>query len=103
MGYIVEKLQEFNTNNAEGSLEIEINDEKKWVKIKKGENGADLTIKIKFFKLGDPEEGEEQGYRLKFTKKRGNIMDWYNLQNELHANSFEGVISETANTAEIPV
>jgi len=102
-GYIVEKLNEFNANSCEGGLEIEINVEKKWVKIKKGENGADLTIKIKFFKLGDPEEGEDQAYRLKFTKKRGNLMDWYEMQTELYANSFEGVITETANTQDVPV
>jgi len=49
----------------------------------RGENGADLTIKVKFFKQGDPAEGEEQKYRLKFTKKRGNIMDWYELQTDM--------------------
>ena len=50
----------------------------------RGENGADLTVKIKFFKQGAPAEGEDQKYRLKFTKKRGNIMDWYELQNEMN-------------------
>jgi len=94
-GYIVEKLQEFNTNACGDQLEIEINDEKKWVKIKKGENGADLTVKLKFFKVGTPEEGEDQTYRLKFTKKRGNIMDWYELQNDLNEQGFEGSITES--------
>ena len=56
-GYIVEKIEEFNVNNCEGAYTIEVNDEKKWVKILKGENGNDLTIKIKFFELGAPEEG----------------------------------------------
>jgi len=96
-GYIVEKMQEFNTNNCNDELEIEINDEKQWVKIKKGENGADLTIKIKFFRQGVPEEGEDQTYRLKFTKKRGNLMDWYELQKDLNEQAFEGSISEVAN------
>lgn len=79
-GYIVEKIQEFNTNVCNDELKVEINDEKQWVKILKGENGADLTIKIKFFKQGAPEEGDDQVYRVKFTKKRGNIMDWYEMQ-----------------------
>jgi len=55
----------------------------------KGENGADLTVKVKFFKSNNPteeeqEEGDAQKYRLKFTKKRGNLMDWYELQNDLN-------------------
>lgn len=58
-GYIVEKIQEFNTNVCEDLYEIEINDEKKWLKIKKGEDGQELTVKLKFFKLGEPEEGED--------------------------------------------
>ena len=61
-------------------MTIEINDEKQWVKILKGEKGQDLTVKIKFFRQGEPAEGEDQMYRLKFTKKRGNLMDWYELQ-----------------------
>ena len=79
-GYIVEKIEEYNTNNCNGELTIEINEEKQWVKILKGEKGADLTVKIKFFRQGEPAEGEDQMYRLKFTKKRGNLMDWYELQ-----------------------
>lgn len=48
-GYIIEKIEEYNTNVCDGALQIEINEEKQWVKIKKGENGQDLTIKLKFF------------------------------------------------------
>lgn len=54
------------------------------MKILKGENGQDLTVKLKFFAVGTPEEGEDQKYRLKFTKKRGNLMDWYELQQDLN-------------------
>lgn len=32
-GYIHEKLQEFNTNSCDGALTIEVNKEKKWMKI----------------------------------------------------------------------
>jgi hypothetical protein len=62
-----------------------------------------LTIKLKFFKQGVPEEGEDQMYRLKFTKKRGNIMEWYEMQQELNEQAFEGVIQETANKEAVPV
>lgn len=72
------------------------------MKIKRGENGADLTIKVKFFKLADPEEGEDQQYRIKFTKKRGNIMDWYELQKDLHEQALEGAVIEQACNTEIP-
>jgi len=37
-GYIIEKIEEFNSNNNLG-LTVQANDEKKWVKILKGENG----------------------------------------------------------------
>ena len=30
-------------------------------------------------------------------------MDWYEMQNDLYTTSFEGVITETANTQEVPV
>jgi len=44
---------------------------------------------LKFFKQGEPtEEDPEQSYRVKFTKKRGNIMDWYELQNDLNEFGF---------------
>jgi len=55
-----------------------------------------LTVKIKFFKVGAPEEGEAQVYRLKFVKKRGNLMDWYELQLDLNEQAFEGSILEAA-------
>lgn len=84
-GYILELISEFNTNNYNNQLEIEVNEEKQWVKIKRGENGENLTIKMKFFREGTPtEEDPDQVFRVKFIKKRGNIMDWYDLQKDMN-------------------
>lgn len=100
-GYIVEKFQEFNANHCNNELEVEINDEKKWVKIKKGEKGADLTVKVKFFKDGEAAEGEDQKYRLKFIKKRGNLMDWYEMQQDMREQILEGSICEQGAYVEV--
>jgi len=41
-------------------------------------------------------------YRLKFTKKKGNLMDWYELFDEMKEFTLDESMTETANTAEIP-
>jgi len=51
--------------------------------LKRGENGADMTVKIKFFAANTPAEGEVQQYRVKFVKKRGSLMDWYEDQDSM--------------------
>jgi len=61
-GYIHEKLCQYNVDNAEGTLNIEKNDEKKWLKIirEDKENPLNsLVIKVKIIALPPPEEGEE--------------------------------------------
>ena len=52
--------------------------------------------------MAAPEEGEDQTYRLKFTKKRGNLMDWYEIFDEMKEFTLDESMTETANTAELP-
>jgi len=67
------------------------------------ENPANnLCVKVKFFAMAAPEEGEDQTYRLKFTKKRGNLMDWYQIFDEMKEFTLDESMTETANTAELP-
>jgi len=59
-----------------------------------------MVIKVKFIALAAPEEGEDQTYRLKFTKKRGNLMDWYELFNDMKEDFLDDSITESANQQE---
>lgn len=57
-----------------------------------------LVIKIKFFalQLDENDDGAEQSYRVKFTKKRGNLMDWYDIFTEMK-NDYLPCMEEQAN------
>lgn len=47
-----------------------------------------MTVKVKFLQLATEEAKQDDGeevveeptYRVRFTKKKGNIMDWYEMQ-----------------------
>ena len=69
----------------------------KIIKENKDEPAATLIVKIKFFAQGEPEEGEDQMYRVKFTKKKGNLIDWYDLFDEMKEEGTVESMSETAN------
>mmetsp|Transcript_5859 Transcript_5859/g.9452 ORF Transcript_5859/g.9452 Transcript_5859/m.9452 type:complete len:80 (-) Transcript_5859:72-311(-) len=46
------------------------------------ENSLPLVVKIKFFDLNQGEDAEEEGkkrLRVRFTKKRGDVMKWYEV------------------------
>lgn len=89
-GMIVEKLNEFNADFKNSELKIEVNLDKQWVKIIKEdkEQNNTLIVKMKCFDIGEPAEGEDKRYRVKFTKKRGNLMDWYELLGDMKECTF---------------
>jgi len=98
-GEVWEELNNFNADYFESQLTLEENSEKQYIKMtlpgKEEENTSDLVIKVKFFDLQPvKEEVEEEGLqddefeeprrlRIRFTKKRGNLMRWYEIFDDM--------------------
>jgi hypothetical protein len=81
-GHIVELLNEYNADIYDSQLKIEISPEKKKILLIKEDPATKentLVVKLKFFDLIRDPASEEKRYRIRFTKKRGNLMDWYEL------------------------
>lgn len=60
-----------------------------------------ICAKLKFFALPKGEE-EDQKYRMRFTKKKGDLMDWYELFNDMKTLDLEGAMIEAAAGANAP-
>ena len=95
-GVIYEELENFNNNFNEnkGSLKIEKDLDKKWLKIHQDatEEKSALKIKIKFFDV-TPEATEEdeevaKRYRVRFVKQKGNLKDWYEILDSMKKTVF---------------
>jgi len=62
------------------------------------EQQDDLVLKIKFFDLksGDGEENEEDyeptRLRVRFTKKRGDLMKWYDIFSDMQETVFDDLL-----------
>jgi serine/threonine protein kinase len=98
-GRLWEELNNFNADYFESQLTLEENSEKQYIKMtlpgKEEDNTSDLVIKVKFFDLQPiKEEVEEEGQqdddfeeprrlRIRFTKKRGNLMRWYEIFDDM--------------------
>ena len=74
---IWEELNSFNVDGYESKLKLTANSEKKCLFIE-SDGDEPFLVKAKFFAL-DPEacEGQEGRLRLKFVKKKGSIVAWY--------------------------
>ena len=92
-GAVIDELQTFNEDCYEGKLKVETNMEKKWVKFSK-EGDAPLLVKMKFFDLAqdEGEESDKKRLRLRFTKKRGDRMEWFELFKLMKETTFEEVL-----------
>jgi len=98
-GEIVEKFNEYNAEN-DNRYTLEINEEKKWVKISLEDKETpenDFLVKVKFFKLPDEVEGQDPRYRVKFARKRGNYMNWTDTFKEVRETAFDGYFIATQN------
>jgi len=66
------------------------------------ESTNDLVLKIKFFDLQEKQEGEEEveedefeepkRLRVRFTKKRGDLMKWYEIFGEMQETVFDDLL-----------
>jgi hypothetical protein len=82
-GIIYEELNNFNSTYFDNKMKIEVNLEKKWIKldVEETEESSKMLVKLKFFELeSDPEMDEEvKRYRVRIVKKRGEIAKWYEI------------------------
>lgn len=78
-------MNSFNTDCYDGKFKIENNAEKKWMKMSlMDKESVPLVVKIKFFGLEATEEDEEKKrLRIRFTKKRGDLVQWYGIFKEM--------------------
>merc|ERR1711964_128160 len=73
----------------DNQFNIEVNKEKQWIKlIKEDKEVPDntLIVKCKFFRIPtdeEPEEGEPVMLRMRLIKKRGNLMEWYEILDDI--------------------
>lgn len=83
-GVVYEELNNFNETFYEKKLTIELNAEKKWIKIHQEatEELNQLKVKVKFFDVSEQaEEGEEQlpRFRVRMVKQLGDLQQWYDI------------------------
>ena len=82
-GIIYEELNNFNSTYFDNKMKVEVNLEKKWIKldVEETEESSKMLVKLKFFELeSDPEMDEEvKRYRVRIVKKRGEIAKWYEI------------------------
>ena len=82
-GIIYEELNNFNSTYFDNKMQVEVNLEKKWIKldVEETEESSKMLVKLKFFELeSDPEMDEEvKRYRVRIVKKRGEIAKWYEI------------------------
>ena len=93
-----ESLEEFNSDFYDDKLKLEQNLEKKHFKLSlEGEDG-NLEVKIKLFNLvKDSEEThddseEPRRLRVRFTKKRGDRAQWYQLFQEMRDTGLDEIL-----------
>ena len=90
-----EELNQFNVEMYDSKLTLEANAEKRCFYIEeKDESGASLfLVKVKFYEQ-DPEvcDGEEGRLRLRFTKKRGDLLSWHALLKKMNETFFSDIL-----------
>lgn len=89
-GVVFEELNNFNDNIYEKKLNIELNAEKKWIKIHQEgtEELLPLKVKVKFFNVTDKKENEDDDdptprYRLRMVKQLGDLQQWYEILDKM--------------------
>jgi len=87
-GVLLEHLQRLNCDCLDSILKIELNVEKRLIKIMMDDGeSAPLEVKMKFFALPemtdcDEEEGNQR-IRVSFIKKKGDLAQWYKIFQDL--------------------
>jgi hypothetical protein len=76
--------------------------DKKWIMITqedKEDELNNLVIKVKFFALEKLEEDDtsKERFRVSFTRKRGDRMEWYNLFTEMKETFLGDILLATKN------
>lgn len=71
-------------------MKIELNAEKKWIKIHQEgtEELLPLKVKVKFFNVTEGKENEDDDdptprYRLRMVKQLGDLQQWYEILNKM--------------------
>mmetsp|Transcript_13573 Transcript_13573/g.23097 ORF Transcript_13573/g.23097 Transcript_13573/m.23097 type:complete len:86 (+) Transcript_13573:1167-1424(+) len=77
-------------------MKIENNAEKRWMKIKvEDKDSLPLEVKVKFFELDKTEDDQEDAkkrLRIRFTKKRGDLLQWYEIFKQMQETQLENVL-----------
>ncbi len=91
-GVIWDELNSFNTDIFDGKFRIESNLEKKWMKLSlEDKEEAPMVVKVKFFDLGEGED-DRRRLRIRFIKKRGDLMRWYEIFKQIQETQLEEVL-----------
>ena len=91
-GVVWDELNSFNEDLFEGRLKIEAHPEKQHLTLAlEDKASAPLLVKVKFYGL---EAGEEESRRLRirFTKKRGDLAQWYEIFKQMQETQLEGLL-----------
>jgi len=87
-----DELNSFNEDLFEGKLKIESNLEKKWLKISmEDKESLPMLVKVKFFDLSEGDEDRKR-LRIRFTKKRGDLSQWYQIFKQMQETQLEDVL-----------
>jgi hypothetical protein len=93
-GVVYEELNNFNGKFYENKLKIELNSEKKWIKIHQDgtEELKPLKVKVKFFDVTEkPEDAEEEvvpRFRVRMVKQLGDLQQWYEILDNMKKTVF---------------
>jgi len=105
-GDVWEELNNFNADYFDSQLTLENNMEKKYIRLtlpaNEEEKTSELMLKIKFFDLQPPEEGDDEQeeddfeeprrLRVRFIKKRGDLRKWYEIFGEMQETVFDDLL-----------
>lgn len=95
-GVVYDELNSFNTDLFDGKFRIETSLEKKWIKLSlEDKTELPMEVKVKFFELpqeADCEEEDNKRIRVRFIKKRGDLMRWYEIFNQMQETQLEGLL-----------
>jgi len=91
-GDLWEELQVFNTEYFDDRLVLTQNAEKKFFKLSCDDEMSPLEVKIKFFALKEEDSCAAPRYRVRFTKKRGDLSKWYSMFNDMKDTVFEDLL-----------
>lgn len=91
-GDLWEELQVFNTEYFDDRMVLTQNAEKKFFKLSCDDEMSPLEVKIKFFALKEEDSCAAPRYRVRFTKKRGDLSKWYSMFNDMKDTVFEDLL-----------